>query len=73
MNSANPADQSQQTGLLRRGAFSDMTQNRKFSKDVEIVFAEMNSVRVIRGISNIQTCNLILAVPPNAIINPKTA
>ena len=41
-----------------------------FLKDVEIGFAEMNSER-IRGIFNIQECNPILVVPPNAIIYPK--
>ena len=33
----------------------------------------MNIVRIKRGISNIQECNPILLVPPNAIINPKKA
>jgi hypothetical protein len=48
-----------------------MLQIRPFLKDAEIVFSEMNSVRIIRGIYNIQACNPILVVPPNAIINPK--
>ena len=34
-------------------------------------FAEMNRVRIIRGISKIQACNPILVIPPNAIIIPK--
>ena len=36
-------------------------------KDAEISFEEMNSVRIIRGILNIQAYNPILVVPPNAI------
>ena len=42
-----------------------------FLKDAEIGFAEINSVRIIRGISNIQACNPSLVVLPNVIINPK--
>ena len=48
-----------------------MIQIRPFLKDAEIVFTEMSSVRIIRGIANTQACNYILVVPPNAIINPK--
>ena len=36
-----------------------------------IGFAEMTSVRIIWGISNTQSCNPILVIPPNAIINPR--
>ena len=42
-----------------------------FLKDAEIGFAEINSVRIIRGILNIHTCNPILVVPPNASSTPK--
>ena len=50
-----------------------MRQISKFFKNAEIGFAEINSVRIIRGIVNIQTCNPILVIPLNAIINPKKA
>ena len=50
-----------------------MIQLRSFLKHAEIGFVEMNSVRRIRGISNIQACNPILVVPPNIIINSKKA
>jgi hypothetical protein len=40
-------------------------------KEAEIGFAEMNSVRIIRGITNIQPSSPILVVPPNAIFNAK--
>ena len=43
-----------------------------FLKDADIGFAEMNSLRILRGISNIPACNPIIVVPPNAINNPKT-
>ena len=46
---------------------------KTFLRDVEIGFVKMNSVRIIRGIFNIQACNPIVVVPPNAIINPKKA
>jgi hypothetical protein len=45
-------------------------------KDAEIGFAEINSVRITRGILNIQACNPIIVVPPNATLkntNPKKA
>jgi hypothetical protein len=42
-------------------------------KDADIGFAEINSARIIRGISNIHACNPILVVYPNAIIYPKKA
>jgi hypothetical protein len=42
-------------------------------KDAEIGFAEMNSVRMMRGISNIEACHRILVVPPKAVINPEKA
>ena len=45
--------------------------NQSGLKDAEIGFAEINSVRLRRGISNIQACNPILVVPPNAIMNHK--
>jgi hypothetical protein len=41
--------------------------------DAEIGFAEINSVRIVRGISNMPACNHILVVPQNAVINPKNA
>ena len=40
-----------------------------FLKDAEIGFAENNSVRILRGLFNIQACNTILIVPQYAIIN----
>ena len=45
-----------------------MIRNRTFLKDVEIGFAEMNSVGIIRGILYIQACKPFLVVPPNVII-----
>jgi hypothetical protein len=50
-----------------------MIQNRTFFNNAQIVFAEMNSLRIIGGISNIQACNPIQIVALNAIINPKKA
>jgi hypothetical protein len=44
-----------------------------FFKDSYVGFAEINSVRIMRGISNIQVCSPIPVVPPNAIIYPKKA
>ena len=68
MASTITADWATQEGGLKR---NDTNQN--FLKDAEIGFAEMNSVRIIRGIFNKKGCNPILVVPPNAIINPKKA
>jgi hypothetical protein len=42
-------------------------------EDAEIGFAEINTVGIIRGISDLPACNPILVVSPNAIINPKIA
>ena len=42
-----------------------------FLKDAEIGFAKNNSVRILRGLFNIQACNTILIVPQYAIINHK--
>ena len=50
-----------------------MIQIRPFLKDAEIGYADINSVRIIRGIFNIQACNPILVVPLSAIINPEKA
>ena len=50
-----------------------MTQNRTFFKDAKKNFAEINSVRIIKGNTIIQACNPILGAPSNAIINPKKA
>ena len=58
------ADQSQQTGLVRRGPLTQQdVKNKVFER-------RWNSVRIISGTSNIQSFYTIL-VPPNAIINPK--
>jgi hypothetical protein len=46
-----------------------MIQIRTFLKDAEIGFAEINGLRVIRSISNLQACKPILVVPLNAIMN----
>ena len=67
------ADQSQQTGLFGRGALKRHDTKGTFLKDADIGFAEINSARIIRGISNIHACNPILVVYPNAIIYPKKA
>ena len=55
------ADQSQQTGLHLSCVF----------EDAEIGFVEISSLRIKRRISNIEACNRILVVPPNAVIHPK--
>ena len=46
---------------------------QRFLEDAEIGFAEINTVGIIRGISDLPACNPILVVSPNAIINPKIA
>ena len=42
-----------------------------FEKMMKLVLQKCDSVRKIGGISKMQAGNLILVVPPNAIINPK--
>ena len=50
---------------------------RHYTKQAEIGFAEKNSVRIIRGIFNIQALffifNPIQVLPPYAITNPNKA
>ena len=49
------------TNRNREGRLT-MIQNRPVLKHAEMGFAEMNSVRIIRGISTIEECNPILIV-----------
>ena len=73
LNTGKAFNQSQQSGLLGKGAWKQRDSYQNILKDAEIAFSETNSVWIIRGIYIIQACNFILELTPNAIINPKKA